>query len=117
MQCLLSCDHCAVQDLHQDLLLVSTVSRCIILNVATREVVQVGKRQREGHFGACFNQRWPGKPPMVYSARPGGRLWEADVEGTVLSTLRLKELITQPATPIYGYKYVTCAPPSPFRVA
>ena len=93
-----------MQDLYQDLLLVSTVSRCIILNVVSREVLQVGKRQREGAFGACFNARWPGKPPMLYSARPGGRLWEADVEGTVLSTLRLKELITQPATPLIGYQ-------------
>ena len=82
----------------------STVSRCYILNVVSREVVQVGKRQREGDFGACFHAPWSGKPPMVYSARPGGRLWEADVEGTVLSTLRLKELITQPATPLMGYQ-------------
>lgn len=82
----------------------STVSRCYILNVVSRDVVQVGKRQREGDFGACFHAPWPGKPPMVYSARPGGRLWEADVEGTVLSTLRLKELITQPATPLMGYQ-------------
>lgn len=68
----------------------------------TREVVQVGKRSREGHFGACFNACWPGKPPKVYSARPGGRLWEADIEGTVLSTLRLKELISLPAMPLVG---------------
>lgn len=83
--------------------MVSTVTRCVILNVTTLEVVQIGKRQRDGPYGACFNLRWPGKPPVVYSARPGGRLWEADIQGTVVSTLRLKELITIPATPILGY--------------
>lgn len=83
------------------------MARCVIFNLVSRDVVQVGKRSREGAFGACFNARWANKPPMIYSARPRGRLWEADIEGTVLSTLRLKELITTPATPIMGYAYVT----------
>lgn len=90
--------------MYQDLLLVSTVTRCVIFNVTGRDVVQVGKRSREGPFGACFNVRWPGKPPVVYSARPGGRLWEADIKGTVVSTLRLKELINSSSTPLMGYQ-------------
>lgn len=88
--------------MYHDLLLVSTVIRCIILNVGSREVVQVGKKTRDGAFGACFNVRWPGKPPVVYSARPRSRLWEADVAGTVVSTLKLKELISIPPSPILG---------------
>ena len=80
------------------------MSRCYIFNVASREVKQVGKKSREGAFGACFNMMWVDKPPMVYSARPGGRLWEADIEGTVLSTLRLKELCVAPATPLMGHQ-------------
>ncbi len=85
--------------------MVSTVTKCVLFNASTHDVLQVGKKQREGSFGACFHMRWQGKPPVVYSARPG-RLWEADAEGTVLSTLRLKELITTPATPLLGYGYV-----------
>ena len=90
------------QDIHQDLLLVSTAIRCIILHTVTHEVVQVGKKSRDGQFGACFNVRWPGKPPVVYSARPGSRLWEADIAGTVVSTLKQRELITVPPAPIFG---------------
>jgi len=92
------------QDLYQDHLLISTIARCVILNTSSRELVQVGKKARDGAFGACFNKMWDGKPPMIYTARPGGRLWEADIEGTVLSTLRLKDLVTSPATPIMGYQ-------------
>ena len=91
------------QDLYQDLLLVSTIIRCFIFNVTSREVVQIGQRQRDGAFGTCFNLRWANAPPIVYSSRPGGRLWEADIQGTVVSTLRLKELISTPATPLLGY--------------
>ena len=34
---------------------------------------------RDGPFGACFHVRWGGHPPVLYSARPGGRLWEVGV--------------------------------------
>lgn len=43
---------------------------------------------------------------MVYSARPKGRLWEADINGIVVSTLRLRELITAPSLPLLGYGYI-----------
>lgn len=70
--------------------------------MGSRDVVQVGKRPRDGVYGACFDVRWPGKSPVVYSARPGGRLWEADVAGTVVSTLKLKELVNVSASPLLG---------------
>lgn len=88
--------------MHQDQLLVSMVTRCIIINVASHEILQVGKKARDGAFGACFNYRWPGKPPVVYSARPGSRMWAADVAGTVVSTLLLRELVHVPPSPLFG---------------
>jgi hypothetical protein len=39
---------------------------------------------------------------LVYSARPGGRLWEAGLEGGVQSTIKLRELFTSPPTPVLG---------------
>ena len=81
---------------------------------------------RDGPFGACFHRRWVGKPPVIYSARPGGRLWEvstmrnrcrrvrdasnvsfqANIEGTVVSTLKMRDLIKGPPTPLIRMRWV-----------
>ena len=42
---------------------------------------QVGKKARDGPFGACFDVRQrkgrkEDRELVVYSARPGGRLWQ-----------------------------------------
>ena len=37
---------------------------------------QVGKKTRDGSFGACFDVREKDRELVVYSARPGGRMWE-----------------------------------------
>ena len=42
---------------------------------------QVGKKARDGPFGACFDMRQrkgrkEDRELVVYSARPGGRLWQ-----------------------------------------
>ena len=31
---------------------------------------------RDGPYGAVFHPRVAGRPPVVYSARQGGRMWE-----------------------------------------
>lgn len=54
---------------------------------------QIGNTPRDGYYGACFLQL-PNKTNItdakVYCARPGSRLWEADVEGHVLQTMQYK---------------------------
>jgi hypothetical protein len=89
-------------DLHGDVLLVSTVSRAVLLllSSATKTALQVGRKPRDGQFGACLDVRE--KQVLVYSARPGGRLWEAGLEGDVQSTIKLRELFTSSPTPVLG---------------
>ena len=95
-----------LQDIHDEKLLISTTTRSLIMTLSSRETVQVGKRPRDGLFGACFHPRLAGAAPVVYSARPGGRLWEASLQGGVVSTLRLRDLVTAPSSPIYGAGWV-----------
>ena len=87
-------------------------------------MVQVGKKSRDGPFGACFDVRQHSDQGqvVVYSARPGGRLWEvsdsqtgvphlspawvwlqATVEGAVQSTVKMRELFISPPSPILGH--------------
>ena len=62
----------------------------------------MGKRPRDGAFGACFHIQSGGRSPLVFSARPGSRLWKADLAGDVVSTLKLKGLINIPPSPLFG---------------
>ena len=39
----------------------------------------MGKKTREGEFGACLDVREKDGQLLVYSARPGGRLWEVSI--------------------------------------
>ncbi|XP_058450067.1 BLOC-2 complex member HPS5 homolog [Malaya genurostris] len=41
-------------DRYQDLLLVSTLSKCVLCNTAREEFKQIGNRPRDGHHGAVF---------------------------------------------------------------
>ena len=38
----------------------------------------------------------------VYAARPGGRVWEAGLDGRVSATHKLKDLLTVPPSPLLG---------------
>ena len=42
-------------------------------------VIQVGTRPREGNYGACFYENLEASNVVVYSARPGCRVWEVSV--------------------------------------
>ncbi|XP_058824288.1 BLOC-2 complex member HPS5 homolog [Topomyia yanbarensis] len=113
-------------DRYQDLLLVSTLSKCVLCNTAREEFKQIGNRPRDGEYGATFivgqrhrtgtpveaeeddndNNQMP-SPSMycsstasdiirreevrIFCARPGSRLWEADMEGNVLRTHQFKQ--------------------------
>eukprot|EP01135_Chromosphaera_perkinsii_P001110 Nk52_evm60s158 gene=Nk52_evmTU60s158 len=79
-------------------LLVSTWTRCHVLDTKGRTATMVGKKKREGRFGGCFRECVGPEGIVVYAARPGTRLWEADVVGTVLSTTNFKQELASKQT-------------------
>ncbi|CAK4073245.1 unnamed protein product [Aphanomyces euteiches] len=76
----------------KDLLLVSSQTRVLILDLSAAEnngVVQVGSKLRQGNYGGCFYVDPEDKQHKVFSTRPGKRVWVGDpATGTVSSTLR-----------------------------
>ncbi|XP_049547121.1 Hermansky-Pudlak syndrome 5 protein homolog [Anopheles darlingi] len=98
-------------DRYKDLLLVSTLSKCVLCNTAREEFKQIGNRPREGQYGASFVIAQPSSipatpsPPLmivdeedvrIFCSRPGSRLWEADLEGNVIRTHQFKPRSGQP---------------------
>lgn len=56
---------------------------------------------RLGKFGAVFsNKKNYVDPPVIYAARPGLRIWQADDTGTVSKTLIFKELLKTEQTKV-----------------
>ncbi|XP_036398118.1 tectonin beta-propeller repeat-containing protein 2 [Megalops cyprinoides] len=82
----------------QKVLLVSSYQRSLLFYTQDNSMQQLGSKPRKsnGRFGACFH---PGlckqSDLLVYAARPGLRLWRADVRGSVQDTYLLKELFTR----------------------
>lgn len=95
-------------------LLVSSLSRCYLCDTDREKFWRVGNKERDGEYGACFlpqhqtGSRTPGAGTahLVYCARPGSRIWEANFSGEVLSTHQFKQLLACPALPLISYKYV-----------
>ncbi|XP_053679795.1 BLOC-2 complex member HPS5 homolog [Anopheles nili] len=98
-------------DRYKDLLLVSTLSKCVLCNTAREEFKQIGNRPRDGQYGASFVIAQPNgnvgsipvSPPLmivdeedvrIFCSRPGSRLWEADLEGNVIRTHQFKQTVT-----------------------
>ena len=78
-------------DDYKELLLVSTLSKCVLCNTEREEFKQIGNRPRDGHYGACFiNQDT--SDVKIYCSRPGSRLWEVDLEGNVEKTHQFKKV-------------------------
>uniref|UniRef100_A0A8C9X5B7 Hermansky-Pudlak syndrome 5 protein homolog n=1 Tax=Sander lucioperca TaxID=283035 RepID=A0A8C9X5B7_SANLU len=83
---------------------------CIFLSLpAFREKFwRVGNKERDGEYGACFFPQnrglLVGQPPLLYSARPGSRIWEASFNGEVLSTHQFKQPLACPPLPLITYK-------------
>lgn len=66
-----------------DLLAVSTLKRTYLVHGSSLK--KVGSKDRPtGYFGACILKE------SLYVARPGGNLWKATLEGSVLSTTSFK---------------------------
>ncbi|XP_065912533.1 BLOC-2 complex member HPS5-like isoform X2 [Dysidea avara] len=87
----------------QDSLLISSTKKCVIIRPGVIGVIQVGTKPREGNYGACFYENLEASNVVVYSARPGCRVWEAWTTGKVVKTHKFRELIQAASpTPLLG---------------
>ncbi|XP_066275140.1 uncharacterized protein [Branchiostoma lanceolatum] len=103
---LLTADSSVVQmDFANERLMVSTLTRCYLCDTLREKFWHVGKKLRDGKFGACFFRTSAGQVPAIYSARPGSRVWEVDFEGNVLNTHQLKKLLAVPPAPVISNRY------------
>lgn len=128
--CLMHLDSQIVQiDTYSKYLLVSTLTRTLFCDTETEKYRQVGKKTRDGNFGACFvtssdihvtpdlNSRTRGlfqilgeseqlSAPLnddkvkIYCARPGVRLWQADFQANVVVTHQFRPSLGLPPTKI-----------------
>ncbi|KAL7867731.1 hypothetical protein SRHO_G00091150 [Serrasalmus rhombeus] len=94
-------------------LLVSSLSRCYLCDTEREKFWRVGNKERDGEYGACFcpQQQQAGlrgvtgaTGHLLFCARPGSRVWEANFNGEVLSTHQFKQLLACPALPLISYK-------------
>ncbi|XP_031548759.1 Hermansky-Pudlak syndrome 5 protein homolog [Actinia tenebrosa] len=84
-------------------LLISTMTKTAVLDLAMSQCWLVGSKPREGAFGACFLKQFNQESATIYTARPGSRLWEASIDGQVISTQHYKQLLAVPPSPVLGY--------------
>ncbi|XP_068459814.1 Hermansky-Pudlak syndrome 5 protein [Clinocottus analis] len=89
-------------------LLVSSLSRCYLCDTEREKFWRVGNKERDGEYGACFFPQnrglLVGQPPLMYSARPGSRIWEVSFNGEVLSTHQFKQPLACPPLPLITYR-------------
>lgn len=60
---------------------------------------QIGNTPRDGYYGACFLPIYNQYAEVflkIYCARPGSRIWEADLNGNVLQTSQFKAALACP---------------------
>ncbi|GFS95742.1 hermansky-Pudlak syndrome 5 protein [Nephila pilipes] len=92
-------------DFAQDHLLVSTLTKCYLCDTNKEQFLTIGKKLRDGEYGACF---YPGvrsvDPCTIYSARPGSRLWEVDVKGNVCCTHQFKAALAIKPEKLYTFR-------------
>ncbi|CAG9762900.1 unnamed protein product [Ceutorhynchus assimilis] len=114
---LMTLDSAIVQiDTYRSFLLISTKTKTYLCNTEQERFIQIGKKLRDGYYGACFsnNHNDTDEIPIlstksnnyesvnellsncndsntkIYCARPGARLWEANLEAKVLTTYQFK---------------------------
>lgn len=78
------------------LLLVSNYTKCILCNTETEEFKQIGNQPRDGRFGACFvtsPQSESIQSARIFCARPGVRMWECALDGSVIQTHKFKSAL------------------------
>ncbi|XP_071809525.1 uncharacterized protein [Asterias amurensis] len=89
-------------DFCDDKLLASTLTKCFICDTKKKQAYAVGTKPRDGQYGACFLKKPTKDFPVIYSARPGSRIWEVNIVGQVQTTHQLKRLLAVPSLPILG---------------
>jgi len=57
-----------------------------------KTTIDIGTKPRNGQFGGVFSRS---TDRTCYCARPGARLWKADLSGNVLATHNFKQSLTQ----------------------
>lgn len=82
-------------DSSDDLLVISTLTRCYVCDMIKEQFKQIGQKPREGDYGCCI-VAWDEK--KIFSARPGSRIWEVELNGIVRSTHQLKYCLAIPPT-------------------
>ncbi|XP_004376767.1 tectonin beta-propeller repeat-containing protein 2 [Trichechus manatus latirostris] len=93
-------------DYSQKVLLVSTSQRSLLFYTEEKSVKQIGTQPRKtaGKFGACFIPGLCKQSDLtLYAARPGLRLWKANVQGTVQATFILKDVFAGGVKPFELY--------------
>lgn len=91
-------------DSYQDRLVVSSTTKAVLCYLERSQKQQIGTKPRDGMFGSCFLKTNVNGDPVIYSARPGSRLWEVDFNGQVLATHQFKDSLRSPPTPIVACK-------------
>ncbi|XP_072172344.1 BLOC-2 complex member HPS5-like [Diadema setosum] len=89
-------------DFMEERLLISTMSRCYLCDPKKRLVFPIGSKPRDGAYGGCFLKKAASEKPAVFCARPGSRIWEANLMCQVLSTHQFKQLLATPPMPVVG---------------
>lgn len=82
-------------DSSDDILVISTLTRCYVCDMSKEQFKQIGQKPRDGDFGCCI-VAWNEK--KIFSARPGSRIWEVELNGIVKSTHQLKYCLAIPPT-------------------
>lgn len=94
-----------------DFLLISSTSKTILCNNEREEFKQIGNRPRDGNFGSCFVIDFDALESQesklttidentydnmlienvaIYCSRPGMRMWEVNLNGSILKTHQYK---------------------------
>lgn len=82
-------------DSSDDILVISTLTRCYVCDMSKEQFKQIGQKLRDGDYGCCI-VAWNEK--KIFSARPGSRIWEVELNGVVKSTHQLKYSLAIPST-------------------
>lgn len=93
-------------DSYSKYLLISTATRTFLCDTEKEQYRQIGKKLRDGVFGACFvpAKEKPANTSdvRIVCSRPGARLWQADFDATVTCTHQFKNIASQkPASIIH----------------
>lgn len=82
-------------DSSDEILVISTLTRCYVCDMSKEQFKQIGQKLRDGDYGCCI-VAWDER--KIFSARPGSRIWEVELDGVVKSTHQLKYCLAIPPT-------------------